>query len=316
MADSVLSVLDSSGTAQNIDTRTESANSHMRQVITIGDPLVNAAVAEVASVDPGSSSTLYGQVVRLAGSASVVTATGSTLRVLLDSATGLPAGINTLGSVAVFFNPSVPQVSVSGITNSISVHLISTGGTIVTKFAPETGLPAGVNTLGSIAVFFNPSVPGVSISGQATGNTLRVFLDAASGLPAGANILGFSNISSTAVIGAAGGSVAGTASGVSASGNTIVSPEASRNIKVYAFSITTTAQVGLATRFTQGSAASPTELWRVALQAPTAPGISGANLAVTPPGYLFAAGVGNTLSLVLDSASLVHYSVAYFKESV
>lgn len=119
------------------------------------------------------------------------------------------------------------------------------------------------------------------------------------------------NVSSTILIPK---SISGTASGVSVSGNTIKSPVTSRVIKVYAFSIITTAQVHLAPRFTNGAGTSPTELWRIALQAPSQ-GIAGANLAVTPPGYLFATAAGETLSLVLDSASLVHYSVAYFLES-
>lgn len=281
MADSKVDIIDSAGATQSVDTRTEVGNTQHRQVIVVGDPSVNAAVAEVVSADPGAASAAYGQIMRLAGSASIVTAVGTTLRVLLDAATGLPAGVNTLGSIAVFFSPAGPTIR--GITDSIAIHVLSTGGTLVTKFAPETGLPAGINTLGSIAVFFNPARPTV-----------------------------IADILSTATVPA---STAGTTSAVSASGATIVSPETGRNIKVFAFSLTTTAQVSLATRFTQGSGASPTELWRVALQAPTAPGMAGANLAVTPPGYLFAAGTGNTLSLVLDSASLVHFAVSYFKES-
>ena len=122
------------------------------------------------------------------------------------------------------------------------------------------------------------------------------------------------NIQATAVISAAGGSVAGSTSGVSVSGVTIVSPEASRNIKVYAFSLITTAQVGSQIRFTNGAGTGPVVLWQVALQAP-AQGIAGANLAVSPPGYLFATGVGSTLALVKDTGSLLHYSVSYFKES-
>ena len=120
------------------------------------------------------------------------------------------------------------------------------------------------------------------------------------------------NVSSTILLPR---TVSSTSSAVSVSGATVVSPVVGSLIKVYAFSITTTAQVGLATRFTNGAGTSPTEFWRVALQAPTAPGFAGANLAVTPPGYLFATASGSTLSLVLDSASLVHYSVAYFRES-
>ena len=64
-------------------------------------------------------------------------------------------------------------------------------------------------------------------------------------------------------------------------------------------------------KFTDGAG---NEKWRYALQAQSA-GIAGANLAVTPPAYLFATGVGNTLCLITDSGSLIHYSISYFKES-
>ena len=97
-------------------------------------------------------------------------------------------------------------------------------------------------------------------------------------------------------------------------GVTIIAPSANYNFKIFAFSLSTTAQSNIFGRFTSGASSSPTEFWRVALQAPSA-GISGANLAVTPPGYLWATGTSTTLSLVLDSASLVHYSVSYIKES-
>lgn len=65
---------------------------------------------------------------------------------------------------------------------------------------------------------------------------------------------------------------------------------------------------------TNGSGAAPVEYWRYALQAPTA-GIAGANLAVSPPAYIFATGENTTLCITCDNASLVHYSVGYFKES-
>jgi len=119
------------------------------------------------------------------------------------------------------------------------------------------------------------------------------------------------DVNSTAVLPVTASS---TSSAVSVSGGTVISPVVGSVIKVFAFSLTTTAQVHLAARFTNGAGTGPTEFWRVALQAPSA-GIAGANLAVTPPGYLWATAAGSTLSLVLDSASLVHYSVAYFRES-
>jgi uncharacterized cupredoxin-like copper-binding protein len=127
-------------------------------------------------------------------------------------------------------------------------------------------------------------------------------------------VLNIVNVSHTASIESAGGSVSGSTSGVSVSGVQLVSPIASRTTKVYAFSIMSTAAVNLTAKFTNGSGASPVELWRVAMISP-AGGVAGANLAVTPPGYLFATPSAATLCLVLDSASLVHYSVSYFREA-
>ena len=86
------------------------------------------------------------------------------------------------------------------------------------------------------------------------------------------------------------------------------------NFKIYAFALSSTAQSNISVQFTNGAGTSPTEFWRYALQAPSQ-GVMGANLAVSPPGYIFATGTNVTLALVIDSASLVHYSVSYIKES-
>lgn len=390
MPDSRVQITEGSGLS--IDTRTESTNSQHRQVIVIGDPSANDAVGAVVSADPGATSTAYGAVVRLAGSATVTPA-GGTFRVFLDSATGLPAGTNTLGSIAVFFSPSNPSVNIGSsslavyfsasnpavnVTNAtLGVYLSATAGTIVTKFAPETGLPAGSNTIGSVAVFyspanptvtanagtgtfavfFSPANPAVNVSNGsinvylgATAGTLVVKLAPETGLPAGSNTLGsigvffspsnptvtanvgtgssavyFSssnpkvtlgtdivNVSHTAIIPQ---TVTGSVSSQGGSGlNTLISPESGRVIKVYAYSITTTGQVNNNVRFTNGSTGGGGELWRLALEAP-AQGIAGANLAVTPPGYLFAGPTNSTIALYLGEASLVHYSLAYFKET-
>jgi len=105
----------------------------------------------------------------------------------------------------------------------------------------------------------------------------------------------------------------GTFEGVSNLGKTLASPVASSVTKVYSISFTTTAQVGTVVRLTDG-AGSATEYWRYVLQAPSQ-GIAGANIAVPPPGYLFATGSNTTLAIHTDNASLVHYTVAYFRES-
>lgn len=109
-------------------------------------------------------------------------------------------------------------------------------------------------------------------------------------------------------------SVSGSSNAVTTSGLTLVAPSASYNYKVFAYSITTTGIVGKTVRFTNGSGASPTEFWRIGLQAPTTSS-TGANFGVQPPGYIFATGTNTTLALLLDTASLVHYSVSYIKES-
>ena len=275
MADSLVRITEGSGL--NIDTRTESTNTHHRQVVVLGDPSSNNAVAEVRATDPDSNS--EGIVVRDVHGSLIAARLGSTIATYIHSTAGTLSIKANDGTFAVYFSPSEPTIK--GITNTIGVYVHSTAGTIA----------IGAKD-GTFAVYFNPANPKVSI---------------------GSDIVAV-NAQHTASIAAAGGTVSGSTSVVSVSGQTIISPEASRSIKVYAIGITTTAQVHLTARFTNGAGTSPTEYWRYALQAPSQ-GIAGANLSVTPPGYLFATAANTTLSLLLDSASLVHYSVAYFKEA-
>ena len=142
-------------------------------------------------------------------------------------------------------------------------------------------------------------------------NRVHNVVDGTIGIKAGtADIGAMHDLSGTASLQQ---SLAGTFEGVSDLGKTLKSPIASRNIKVFAINLTTTAQVHTVAKFTNGAGAA-TEYWRYALQAGSQ-GIAGANLAVTPPGYLFACGSNTTLALHTDNASLVHYSVSYFLES-
>jgi len=195
---------------------------------------------------------------------------------------------NITNTVGVYFDRSNPAVSANYGSGTFLVAFdranpaVSANygsGTFIVGFDSSKGFLQGINS--SVAVYFDRANPTVSISDPF--GTAIVFRTA-------------------------------TGSASTAGNNTVVSPEASRSIKVFAYQLTTTAQVGIAPRFTTGASAGATELWRNALQAPTQ-GIAGANLAVTPPAYLFATGAGNTLALYIDSGSLVHYSVAYFKET-
>ena len=309
MPDSSIPITSGSGT--NVDTRTESTNSNHRQVIVIGDPSANLGIVAVVSVPPTETSTEYGLVVRLAGSARVAQATAGTFAVYFDPAN--PAVNIGSGSFSVYLSSTAgtlhvkidPSSVLSGVLSSVSVHVLSTGGTLQVKTDPSSTL-SGI--ISSVAVYFDRGNPTVTAN-VGTGSSAVYFSSSNPKVNLGTDVL---NVSHTAI-------VPQTASGsVSSQGgaglNTVVSPEASRVIKVYAFSLTTTGQVNNNVRFTNGSSGGGGEAWRVALEAP-AQGIAGANLAVTPPGYLFAMASNTTVALYLGEASLVHYSVAYFKES-
>lgn len=188
---------------------------------------------------------------------------------------------------------------VSGL-NSVRVRDIVTG--TISTVGAVTGI---TNTVG---VYFDRGDPGVKItSGAVTSitNTVAVYFDR--GKPA---VL--ADNSSTAQI----FTVSGSTSGVSVSGVTLVAPSAAYSFKVFAFSLQTTGIVSQVMYFGNGSGASQTEFWRPLITASSSTSAPiGANLAVTPPGYLFATGTSTTLVLVKDTASLVHYSVSYIKES-
>lgn len=255
MADSNVTITQGSGA--NIDTRTETTNSNHRQVVVVGDPSVNDAVAEVVSVPPGTAATNYGQVVRVAGSVQIGGFSGSAFL------TGV------YNSIGVYFDRGNPNV----LTNYGS-------GTFVVGFDSSRGFLQGINS--SVAIYFDRGNPNVIVS----------------------------NLENTGII------YRNAAGSTSTAGNTtVVGPESGRNIKIYAYQLTTTAQVGLVARFTTGASAGATEIGgRAALQAPSQ-GIAGTNRQVTPPSYLFATGTGNTLALYIDTGSLIHYDVSYFKES-
>lgn len=263
------------GSGVNIDTRTESTNNNHRQVIVIGDPSTNAGVAPVDATNG-----LSVDVKALTGTLTGIT---NSINVYLGGTAGtIGARVGQIdGTVAVYFSPANPSVFVSnsptitGITNSINVHLLSTGGTLGVRVGQVDG---------TVAVQFSQSNPAVNAQFGNIGHTASIF------------------------------TVSGSTS--TAGNNTVVSPSASYNFKVFAYSIQTTGLVSIAPRFTTGASAGATELWRPLITAAsTTSSPVGANLAVTPPGFIFATGSNTTLSLYLDAATLVHYSVSYIKES-
>lgn len=98
----------------------------------------------------------------------------------------------------------------------------------------------------------------------------------------------------------------------SSSGNNTLVTAGTNKLKVFAFSLTTTSSTAVTCIFQDG--ASGTTLWEVTLQAPTSVSV-GANLAVTPPAFLFATSSATLLNLNLSGAQTVIWSVAYFDEA-
>ena len=189
--------------------------------------------------------------------------------------------------------------ALTGITNSIQVHILSTNGTMAVNVGHITDTMAVMAKDGTFAVYFSPNVPSMNVA-KFNGNAA---ITPNAGIPA-INIYATANIFT----------VAGSTSGVSVSGVTLVSPSANANFKVFAFSLTSTGTVHQTISFANGNGAAQTKFWEVGLQAPSQ-GIAGANLAVSPPGFLFETGLSTTLVLFKDTGSLVHYSVSYIKES-
>lgn len=239
----------------------------------------------------------------------------------VSSSNPLPVVHNTTDTVTVKLDPVAGLI---GIKESIAVHILSTGGTIQVGLDRDkstlTGILSsiGVN-LGKVDGTIQVNVGKVddyvaikagSLSGSlavhllSTGGTVAVKIDP------GYNVV---NAAHTLVLAR---TVSGSTSGVSASGVQLVAPDSGNAIKVCAYSIQTTGAVSMAIKFTNGAGTSPTEYWRPLVTASGVTGVQGANLAVTPPGYLFATAANTTLAIVNDSASLIHYSVSYFKESV
>lgn len=110
----------------------------------------------------------------------------------------------------------------------------------------------------------------------------------------------------------AGKTLASKGGSASSSGDNTLVAAGTNKLKVFAFSLTTTTSTSTTCIFQSG--ASGTELWRVVLQGPGSVTV-GANLAVTPPAYLFATASATLLNLNLSAAQTVMWSVSYFDEA-
>lgn len=110
-----------------------------------------------------------------------------------------------------------------------------------------------------------------------------------------------------------GRTLTGSSGSLTATNGSITATPTNR-IKVYAISLTTTCATELICILNSGGVANGLELWRATLMAPAGSN-AGLNLSVAPPNFLFASRSGTSVSLSLNTASLIHYSISYFEEA-
>lgn len=252
--------------------------------------------------------------VTISGSVNVATATLGTVTVALSPT------VVTVQNSAAGFNVNVATATLGTVTTSLSSTIVT-----VQNSAAGFNVNVATATLGTVTISGSVNVA------TATLGTVTVSLS---------NTLVTVNLTPTFVtVGLISGQTA-VAAGVGATGATVLrtveANDAGRTLttgtgslsatngaitltptnraKVYAISLTTTAATELICIFNSGGVANGVELWRATLMAPAGAN-SGLNLAVTPPAYLFASRSGTAVSLSMNTATLVHYSVSYFDEA-
>lgn len=170
----------------------------------------------------------------------------------------------------------------AGTNLNTSLLALESGGNLATLAGTVTASRAAVNSISGQA--------GVAGGAGAVGATTQRFVAAND----------------------TGRTLTSTGGSVSSNGNNTLIAAGTNRLKIHAFSLSTSSTTAVTCIFQSG--AGGTELWRVLLQAPT--GVTtGANLAVSPPAWIFATGSATLLNLNLSSGQTVHWSCSYVDEA-
>ena len=191
----------------------------------------------------------------------------------------------TLGTVTISGNVNVATATLGTVTITGTVTPSTTATTITN--AGSINVNVATATLGTVTVSGNVNISSatlgtVTITGSVTNSVSTIPI-----------------MSKT---------LTGTSGSFTATNATLFTP--TNKAKVYAFSLTTTSASELICVFHTGGL----ELWRATLMAPAGAN-SGANLATTPPSWLFASRTGTAVSLSISSAVLIHYAISLFDEA-
>jgi hypothetical protein len=261
------------------------STNELQEIVCLGDPNSSLGVAQILAAAP--TSTAHGLVVRIAGGAS--TATDLAVRALLSS-----TGADNPVSIAV--------VSTT-FASSAGFHFDSSGAMQVTMAngsAVDTDDNSVAGGQANVAVTISETY---GFNGSTT--WLRVEASTAAMAP-GAAGLGVRQVLPTLNSTASADAFAASTSWVVATSN------ASVKTKVFAYSITTTCVTATNLKFYNGA----TMMWPVVLQAISS-AVSGVNLAVSPPAFLFQNSTGAPMTLQTSGSSAgpaFHVAVSYFQE--
>lgn len=194
------------------------------------------------------------------------------------------------GTVSITSNSAVNVAQMNGVATTMGNGVSGTGVQRVTIASDSTGTLAGVTTVTTLTNQSQEGGVNISLNAGAVDTGTRRVVQANG---AGKTIVSKSGSAST-------------------SGNNTLVAAGTNRLKVFAFSLSTSSTTALTVKFQDG--ASGTDLWSVILQAPTSIS-TGANLAVSPPAWLFATSSATLLNLNLSSANAVQWSVSYFDEA-
>ena len=297
---------------------------------------LNAAVVQGSTVWPVQVSSVAGVVTAAAVSSSGVsmstdTTPASTKQGLIvrqvgntyDSSGALQVNTGPGGSTQVAISSGIVQVqpiSSSGVSMSTDTDPASTKQGLIVRQVGFSTIVAVSSVGGVVTVSTGPfqvsSIAGLTLVAQnSTAWNVQAKIQDSSGV--GPNIVG--TRPSTGAQGIAVRHVLNdlqstcfSTIGNNSTSATVVSSGAALRHKVYAYSITSTAQAVNTLTFAS-SLGNP--VWHVAMQAFSS-GISGANLAVTPPAWLFATEAASPLVFkVTGTTGSYHLSFSYFTEA-
>lgn len=273
--------------------------------------LLVTLTAGTVSIDTAGLATSVGQTTHttllteisaaVRGQLTIGTVTLDTTASTINNAVGNPVNVSLSTTAATINNAVGNPVNVSLTNTAVSVS--NAAGTFNVNIRTAT--------LGTVTVTgtVTPSTTASTIT-NAVGNPVNVSLTSTAVTISNTAGTVTNSVSTIMIVGR---TLTGSTGSLTAT-NGVITLTPTNRIKVYAISLTTTSATELICILNSGGVANGLELWRATLMAPAGSN-AGLNLAVTPPNFLFASRSGTAVSLSLNTATLIHYSVSYFDEA-